>query len=107
MAISKTSVFSDLPVSPGASLVKELEARGMTEQELATKLDWPEHRIDGIVSGKDGITAETASGLEQALGISAEFWLNLEAIYRGNAGTIAESKSGLAAIGRAAKTMPG
>ncbi len=93
MTIDKASVFSDLPVSPGASLAKELEARGMTEQELATKLEWPEHRIDAIVSGKDSITAETADGLERALGISAEFWLNLEVIYRETLARLQEAKA--------------
>ena len=93
MTTSKKSVLSDLPVSPGASLAEELKARGMTEEELAAMLDWPAHAVCDIISGKDSITPDIAAGLEQALGISAEFWLNLEAIYQETLARLQEAKA--------------
>lgn len=82
MTTSKAHVVSDLPVPPGKSLAEELKARGMTEQELAAKLDRPAEAVIDLINGKDSIKSDTAVGLERALGISAEFWLNLEAIYQ-------------------------
>ena len=93
MTTSKKSVLSDRPVSPGASLAEELKARGMTEQELAATLNLPAHAMSDIISGKDSITSDVAAGLEQALGISAEFWLNLEAIYQETLARLQEAKA--------------
>ena len=93
MTTSRTRVLSDLPVSPGASLAAELKARGMTDHELAAMLDWPAHAVGDIIAGKDSITSDTAAGLEQALGISAQFWLNLEAIYQETLARLQKAKA--------------
>jgi HTH-type transcriptional regulator / antitoxin HigA len=42
----------------------------------------PKAAINMIVTGKKGITAETATELASAFGTSAEFWLNLDSAYR-------------------------
>ena len=76
------SVQSDLPVSPGSVLAEELEARGMTRDELAERMGRPVHSIEGIARGEDALTHGTAFELETALGIPAQFWLNLESAYR-------------------------
>lgn len=41
----------------------------------------PPRRINEIVHGKRGITADTAARLSRYFGTSAEFWLNLQARY--------------------------
>lgn len=69
---------TDLAIHPGEFLAEELEARGMTQRELARKLVRPEQVVSEIVNGKKGITAETALGLEHVLGASADFWLGLQ-----------------------------
>ena len=69
-------------VPPGRILKKEIEARGWTQADLATILGRPEQAVSEIVQGRKQITPETAMGLAQAFGTSAELWLNLEARYR-------------------------
>ena len=75
-------VWSDLPIPPGEVLAEELDARGMTQKELATRLGRPAQAINEIIKAKKAITPETAIGLGRVLGIEAQFWNNLEADYR-------------------------
>lgn len=75
-------IFSDMPIPPGEVLEEELEARGMSQKELAARLDRPAQAINEIIKAKKSITPETAIGLEKALGIDAHFWTNLESNYR-------------------------
>lgn len=67
---------------PGEFLREELEARGWTQQELADILDRPPRVISEIISAKRAVTPETARGLADAFGTSAEYWLNLESQYQ-------------------------
>jgi HTH-type transcriptional regulator/antitoxin HigA len=69
---------------PGRILRRELQTRGWTQKDLAAILGRPETVVSEIVNGKKAITPETALGLAQALGTTAELWLNLEARYRLN-----------------------
>ena len=82
MTTKNVRVFSGLPIPPGEILGEELEARGMTQKELAARLDRPAQAINEIINAKKAITPDTAIGLEKALGIPAHFWNNLEADYR-------------------------
>lgn len=74
--------YSDLPILPGEVLAEEIEARGMTQKELAVRLGKPARAIDEIIEGKIAITPGTAIGLSRVLGISPHFWITLEADYR-------------------------
>lgn len=67
---------------PGEFLRDELEARGWTQAEFAEILGRPLRTVNEILTGKRGITPQTAKELGAALGTSAEFWLNLEAAYQ-------------------------
>jgi HTH-type transcriptional regulator / antitoxin HigA len=67
---------------PGDFLREELEARGWTQSDLAQRMGRPLRSINEVVNGKKAITAETAIGLGDALGTSAEYWMNLESVYR-------------------------
>ena len=82
MAISPNHVWSDFPVSPGSVLKEEIEYRGITQEELAALMGQPPRVIDEIICGREAITLNTASEIQRALGISAQFWLNLETAYR-------------------------
>ena len=81
-ATNSQRVWSDLPIPPGEVLAEELEERGMTQKELATRMRRPAQAINEIVRGKKAVTPQTALGLERALGIDASFWMNLETTYR-------------------------
>ena len=79
---SAIDAWPDLAIPPGETLRDELQARGLTQKELAARIGRPPQAINEIVRGKKSITAETALALEGALdGISARFWLNLQADY--------------------------
>lgn len=67
---------------PGEYLKDELEARGWTQEELASIIGRPTGLINQIVLGKRGISPETAREIGAALGTSAIYWMNLEAAYR-------------------------
>ena len=67
---------------PGEFLRDELDARGWSQTDLAEIIGRGVTVVNEIISGKRGITADTAQGLADAFGISAQFWLNLESMYR-------------------------
>jgi addiction module HigA family antidote len=69
-------------ITPGEFLVEEfLEPLGLSANALALALHVPANRIQAIVNGQRGITADTALRLGQYFGTSAEFWVNLQATY--------------------------
>lgn len=70
------------PVHAGAVLKAELNARNWTQNDLADIINRPLKTINQIITGKMGITPDTAMQLSQALGISAETWLNLQSRYQ-------------------------
>jgi len=67
---------------PGRILLRELEARSWTQQDLATIAGQSLQTIEAIVQAQQPITAELALALTKALGTSAEFWTNLETHYQ-------------------------
>lgn len=73
---------TDAIIPPGELLREELEARGLTQRELAARLGRPAQAISEMVRGKKALTAETALGLEEALGVPAYLWVRLEGDYR-------------------------
>ena len=64
---------------PGHTLINFLEPFGISQNELARHMGVPPRRINEIVLGKRGITADTAIGLAEVLGIEEYFWLKLQA----------------------------
>lgn len=69
-------------VTPGEYLLEEfLEPLELSANALATALKVPANRIQAIIKGQRGITADTALRLAQYFGTSAEFWMNLQQAY--------------------------
>lgn len=67
------------PVHPGEILVKEfLEPLGLTQYRLAKDISVPPRRINEIVLGQRGITADTALRLARYFKTTEQFWLNLQ-----------------------------
>ena len=79
---SKVTYLPDSPVPPGETLRETLESLGMKQVELAKRMNRPVKTINEIIHGKAAITADTAIQLEIVLGVSSQFWLNLEANYQ-------------------------
>jgi addiction module HigA family antidote len=73
---------SRVPTHPGEVLIEEfLRPLGTSQLEFSRQLGIPLQRVNEIVRGKRGVTAETALLLSASLGTSAEFWLNLQAAH--------------------------
>jgi len=75
---AKNEYQPDYEVIPGDVLAYELELRGMIQQELAKRTGLTPKHIVSIMKGKSAITSETAIKFERALGMPADYWLNLE-----------------------------
>ncbi len=73
---------SFIATPPGATIKEQLNYRGMSQKEFATRMDMSEKHISKLINGDVQLTAETAVRLETVLGVPAGFWNNLEAIYR-------------------------
>lgn len=72
----------DVAVPPGATIRDLIEAKGMTQQQLADRMSRPPNKVNEILQGKRAITAGTALALELVLGWPADFWLERERSYR-------------------------
>ena len=84
MSNSSTTTESDLidPIHPGEILMEDfLKGFGITQNKLAVSIGVPPRRINEIVHGKRGITADTAIRLARYFGTSEEFWMNLQSHY--------------------------
>lgn len=67
------------PTHPGKMLFKEfLEPMGVSQKEFSEHLGWTYARLNEIINGRRGITAESALALGDALKIDPEFWMNLQ-----------------------------
>ena len=67
------------PTHPGEMLMEEfLKPLGISQTELARWIGVSYPRVNELVHGKRGVTPDTALRLEQMLGASAQFWLNLQ-----------------------------
>jgi addiction module HigA family antidote len=81
--------FSDIttgkkmpPITPGMLLKEEfLDGFGLSVGEAAAAMKMSRARLNEIVRGKRGITADTALRLGKFFGTSAQFWMNLQTHY--------------------------
>ncbi len=70
------------PFHPGEILLEEfMVPKGWTQVFLAEKLEWTTAKINDLIRGRRGITAESAIALSEVLGTSPKFWMNLQASY--------------------------
>lgn len=67
---------------PGATIKEQLIDRGMSQKEFASRMDMSEKHISRLINGEVQLTTDVAVRLEMVLGVPAQFWSNLESIYR-------------------------
>lgn len=68
---------------PGEILMEEwLQPMGLSQYALAKAIDVPPRRINEIVKGLRGISADTAMRLAAYFGTSAQSWLNLQTQFK-------------------------
>ncbi|MCI5223754.1 MAG: addiction module antidote protein, HigA family [Candidatus Electrothrix sp. AR4] len=67
------------PLHPGEVLQEEfLKPLGLSQNKLALALHVPARRINEIVLGRRGVSADTALRLARYLDMSPQFWLGLQ-----------------------------
>jgi len=70
------------PPHPGETIKEDvLEPLGMSVNQMAKALGITAARLNDIVRGRRGITADTALRLARYLGTSAEIWMRLQLEY--------------------------
>ena len=70
------------PVHPGEVLLEEfIKPFGLSQNRLAIEISVDARRINEIVLGTRSVTADTALRLSRYFGVSAQFWLGLQAEY--------------------------
>lgn len=67
---------------PGDTIQEHIDFIGMSQAELAERLGRSIPKLNELIKGKAPITKETATKLEYVLGVTANFWLNLERNYQ-------------------------
>lgn len=70
------------PIHPGEVLREDfLVPMGLTQYRLAKAIHVPPRRVNEIIQGKRGISADTALRLARYFGTSVEVWMNLQSRY--------------------------
>ena len=70
------------PTHPGEMLLEEfLRPNGETQVAFATRIGWTTARLNEVIRGKRGVTAEAALDLADVLGTTPELWLNLQMMW--------------------------
>jgi antitoxin HigA-1 len=70
------------PIHPGEILLEEfLEPLGISQYRLAQDIGVPAMRINRIIRGERGISADTALRLARYFGMSIEFWTGIQTHY--------------------------
>lgn len=95
----------DYAVPPGETLAEVLEARDMSQAELARRTGLSAKHINVILKGSASITADTALKFERVLNIPARVWNALEANYQGHISRLDESRDLEDQIGWASREL--
>jgi antitoxin HigA-1 len=70
------------PFHPGEILLEEfLLPMGITQTAFAARIGWTRARLNELIKGKRGVTADAALDLAEALGTSPKLWMNLQATF--------------------------
>lgn len=70
------------PIHPGEILLEEfLKPMNLSQTRLARDIGVPPRRINEIVQGRRGVTADTALRLARYFRMSPQFWLGLQMDY--------------------------
>jgi addiction module HigA family antidote len=67
------------PIHPGQMLREEfLAPAGISQRAFAKRLGWTVAKLNEVITGKRGVSADSALDLAAELGTSPEVWLNLQ-----------------------------
>ena len=71
----------DFAVPPGETIKEAAEARGISIEDLADRIDTPYSGLTAVIDGRLPISKSFALKLAEELDAPAYFWLNLQAQY--------------------------
>lgn len=70
------------PFHPGEMLLEEfLNPMKISQLAFAKKIRWTRAKLNELIKGKRGITADSALDLAKVLRTSAKLWMNLQATF--------------------------
>jgi antitoxin HigA-1 len=82
------------PVHPGEILSEDfLRPLSISQYRLAKDIHVPARRVNEIVLGRRGISADTALRLARYFNTTPQFWLNLQSRYELDAARLATEKT--------------
>lgn len=90
--MDKHAFAPDYVVLPGKTLAETLEKSEMSQAHLAERTGLSRKTINGIISGREPITPDTAIQLEKVFRVPARFWLNLQKNHEEHAARLRERK---------------
>lgn len=90
MATTNKTFVPLVAVHPTELIKDEMRERGLKRNELAKRMGIQLSNLSRLLNKKETITQQTASRLENALGIEAEIWLNMQAAYERDLQEISE-----------------
>jgi len=76
----KREIFA---IHPGYHIAEELQARGVSQAELARALRVPASRVSEVIRGRRSVNADLALRLGRWMGTGPDIWLNLQKTYDG------------------------
>ena len=79
--MNKKDLTPFVATHPGEMLKDELRERGMTQKQLAAETGIKPSVLSETINGKRSVSLNMAVSLERALGIPADFWMNLQNQY--------------------------
>lgn len=81
MDLTKLGISREFLPVPGDTITEVICDRGLSQTDLANKLNMTQSYISQVIFGHKPISKKLAKGLEDVLGVKTSFWLNLQANY--------------------------
>ena len=75
------TLISSLAIHPGEMIKDEIQERGITQRQLAERMEVSPTVLNEVLNGKRPVSTEYALMLEAVLGIDAGIWLRLQMDY--------------------------
>jgi HTH-type transcriptional regulator / antitoxin HigA len=82
MATNFSELRPHILVGPGDYIEEQLEVRGWTQQDFADIIGVSIQTVNKLLKNKTNITTHIATALAEAFEQSAQYWLNLDALYQ-------------------------
>ena len=91
--MNKDNITPFVATHPGEMIKDELRERKLTQKQLALETGIKPSVLSETINGKSPVSKNVALALEQALGIPADIWMNLQTQYDLDSVRIAEGNN--------------